>query len=93
VIKEDRPGETRYYVELTLKNGAITIDKKKQTTGAEKQKLFPTDIGMIVTDFLVEYFQDILDYNWYGSGTKTQITFTFDLKAGDRVRCRIDRGA
>lgn len=36
--------------------------------------------------------EDILDYNWYGSGTKTQITFTFDLKAGDRVRCRIDRG-
>lgn len=64
VIKEDRSGETRHYVELTLKNWTITVDKKKQTTWAEKQKLFPTDIGMIVTDFLVHHFQDILDYNF-----------------------------
>ena len=64
VVKEDRPGEARNYVELTLKNRTISIDKKTQNTGAEKQKLFPTDIGMIVTDFLVQHFEDILDYNF-----------------------------
>ena len=64
VVKEDRPGDIRNYVELTLKNKVITIDKKTQTTGAEKQKMFPTDIGMIVTDFLVQHFADILDYNF-----------------------------
>lgn len=37
--------------------------------------------------------EDVIDYNWYGYGTKTQITFTFDLKTSDRIRCRIDRGA
>ena len=64
VVKEDRPGEARNYFELTLKNRTISIDKKTQNTGAEKQKLFPTDIGMIVTDFLVQHFEDILDYNF-----------------------------
>jgi DNA topoisomerase I len=42
----------------------IRIQTKKQNTGAEKQKLFPTDIGMVVTDFLVQHFKDILDYNF-----------------------------
>jgi DNA topoisomerase-1 len=64
VVKEDRPGEARNYVELTLKDRTISVAKKTQNTGAEKQKLFPTDIGMIVTDFLVQHFEDILDYNF-----------------------------
>jgi DNA topoisomerase-1 len=64
VVKEDRPGEARNYVELTLQNRTISVAKKTQNTGAEKQKLFPTDIGMIVTDFLVQHFEDILDYNF-----------------------------
>jgi DNA topoisomerase-1 len=41
---------------MTLKNGEITTETKTQITGAEKQKLFPTDVGMVVTDFLVEHF-------------------------------------
>lgn len=64
VVKEDRPGEQRSFVEMTLKNGEITTQTKKQTTGAEKQKLFPTDIGMVVNDFLLEHFSDIMDYNF-----------------------------
>ncbi len=67
VVKEDRPGEQRSFVELTLKNGEITTETKKQTTGAEKQKLFPTDIGMVVTDFLIAHFSDIMDYNFTAS--------------------------
>ncbi len=37
--------------------------------------------------------EDVVDYNWQGSGTRTQIAFTFDLAVGDRVRFRVDRGA
>ena len=64
VVKEDRPGEKRDFVEMLLKNWQITTEIKQQNTGAEKQKLFPTDIGMVVTDFLTEHFQDIMDYNF-----------------------------
>lgn len=49
---------------MILKAGKITSSTKKQNTGAEKQKLFPTDIGMLVTDFLCTHFQDIMDYNF-----------------------------
>lgn len=64
VIKEDRPGEERSFVEMTLRSWQITTENKIQMTGAEKQKLFPTDIGMVVTDFLKEHFSDIMDYNF-----------------------------
>jgi len=64
VVKEDRPGEQRSFVEMTLKGGQISTETKKQNTGAEKQKLFPTDIGMVVTDFLTTHFWDIMDYNF-----------------------------
>ncbi len=64
VVKEDRPGEQRSFIEMTLKNGEITTETKTQITGTEKQKLFPTDIGMVVTDFLVEHFWDIMDYSF-----------------------------
>ncbi len=45
----------------------IKAETKTQNTGAEKQKLFPTDIGMVVNDFLVTNFKDILDYNFTAS--------------------------
>ena len=64
VVKEDRPGKERAFKEYTLKDGEITFQELKQITGAEKQKLFPTDIGMIVTDFLMEHFPDIMDYSF-----------------------------
>ena len=51
-------------MEYTLKSGVLTKEELKQITGAEKQKLFPTDIGMIVTDFLVEHFPAIMDYGF-----------------------------
>lgn len=64
VLKEPREGVERAYKVLTLKANKLTAETKTEITGAEKNKLFPTDIGLLVTDFLVENFKDILDYNF-----------------------------
>ncbi len=64
VVKEDRPGVEREYKILTLKRGQILEKDNTEITGAEKAKLFPTDIGMVVTDFLIENFDQIMDYNF-----------------------------
>ncbi|MCD6202545.1 MAG: type I DNA topoisomerase [Bacteroidales bacterium] len=66
VIKEDRPGETRNVVQLTLKENQDRITEKtlKENVGKEKSKLYPSDIGILVNDFLLEHFADILDYNF-----------------------------
>ena len=64
VEKGDRDPEKREYNLLTLKGGEITDQQKFENTGAEKSKLFPTDIGLVVNDFLIEYFPDILNYNF-----------------------------
>ena len=64
VVKEDRSGTERKYTVIKLKNGAIKDQVKSEITGAEKNKLFPTDIGIVVTDFLVENFNQIMDYNF-----------------------------
>jgi DNA topoisomerase-1 len=64
VVKEDREGIYRQYFIYTLYNGNIKEEIKSEITGAEKAKLFPSDIGMIVNDFLVGNFDDILDYNF-----------------------------
>jgi len=64
VLKEEREGKQRAFRVLTLKGDKITKDEKTETTGAEKGKLFPTDIGSVVNDFLVQYFVDIVDFNF-----------------------------
>jgi len=64
VVKENKEGVTRPYKVLTLRNGEIKSATKTEITGAEKAKLFPTDIGSVVTDFLIENFGGILDYNF-----------------------------
>ncbi len=64
VIKESREGSKRTFSEISLKKDAITESVKAETFGAEKQKLFPTDIGIVVTDFLQEQFPSILDYHF-----------------------------
>ena len=70
VEKGDRDGEERKYNVLLLKNGKITDSTKKEITGAEKSKLFPTDTGLVVNDYLTEYFPNILDYNFTASVEK-----------------------
>jgi DNA topoisomerase-1 len=67
VVKEDRPGVERSFDVLTLKSGKITEKNNVEVTGVEKSKLFPTDIGMVVTDYLVDNFDEIMDYNFTAS--------------------------
>ena len=64
VEKGERTGEVRTVRTITLKDGAITSSSHEETFGAEKGKLIPTDIGIIVNRFLTEYFPRILDYNF-----------------------------
>ncbi|MDA3817821.1 MAG: type I DNA topoisomerase [Prolixibacteraceae bacterium] len=64
VVKEDRPGAEREFMTITLKSGNIEEQKEKENYGYEKNKLFPTDIGMVVNDFLMKYFDTIMDYNF-----------------------------
>ncbi|MEK6480819.1 type I DNA topoisomerase [Catalinimonas sp. 4WD22] len=66
ILKEDRVGTEREYKELTLFKKDNKIDQKTLTeiTGTEKKKLFPTDIAMVVNDFLVEYFDNVIDYSF-----------------------------
>jgi DNA topoisomerase-1 len=70
VIKEDRPGTPRLYQVLKLKSDKITTAQKSENIGQEKSKLFPTDIGSLVTSFLMQYFENILDYNFTASVEK-----------------------
>ncbi|HLT74634.1 MAG TPA: type I DNA topoisomerase [Ohtaekwangia sp.] len=64
VVKESREGVERKYVVLSLKDDKINRDEESEITGAEKNKLFPTNTAMIVTDFLVEHFPDVTDFSF-----------------------------
>jgi DNA topoisomerase I len=64
VVKEDREGKTRSFRVLTLKNKEIKHEEKTENTGAERGKLFPTDIGAVVNDFLVQHFKGIVDFHF-----------------------------
>ena len=64
VEKQERDGEERVYQVLELKGSEVVKQSKKEITGKEKNKLFPTDIGMVVTDFLVDHFGGIMDYHF-----------------------------
>lgn len=70
VVKEEREGTERKYQELVLQNGTIKDTPQTEITGREKNKLFPTDIGIVVNDFLVDHFVRILDYNFTASVEK-----------------------
>lgn len=60
----DNEGTPREYHRITLKNGKVTDKVLTENTGSNRGKLVPTDVGMVVNDFLTEYFPDILDYNF-----------------------------
>lgn len=65
VHKEERQGKEREYRVITLQqNGKLTKETKTEITGADKGKLFPTDIAAVVTDFLNEHFPEIMDYQF-----------------------------
>ena len=67
IEKSELPGKERKYLQLTLADNQVKEENQKETTGADKGKLIPTDIGRVVNDFLVEHFKDILDYNFTAS--------------------------
>lgn len=64
VVLEDRKGYERKYISLKLTNDAIKEEAKTENTGFEKAKLFPTDIGGVVTNFLIDHFPDVMDYGF-----------------------------
>lgn len=64
IVKEDRAGFQRNYKDYLLKDGEITNTVGTENFGAEKAKLFPTNLGIIVNDYLVENFEDVLNYKF-----------------------------
>ena len=81
IVKGDKEGKKVPVTKLSLKNGAVTESAGTETVGAEKGKLLPQEIGMIVTDYLVAHFPDILDYDFTANVEKD-----FDQIAdGDKV--------
>jgi DNA topoisomerase-1 len=63
-IKESRDGVSRKYVEMIIAKGEFADATKTEITGADKQKLFPTNIAMVVNDFLVEHFPNVIDFSF-----------------------------
>ena len=81
IEKKDKEGILRIYRILTLKDNEITEKNAEENTGAEKNKLFPSDLGMVVTDFLNEHFTEVMDY-----GFTANIENEFDeIAAGKKV--------
>lgn len=70
VVKGDKEGVERAYTVVSLSKGEIEEAEKTETVGADRNKLMPTDIGTVVNDFLMEYFPDVLDYNFTASVEK-----------------------
>lgn len=64
VVKEDREGKQRVYRVLKIDQQKVVQESLTEQTGVEKSKLFPTDIGSLVNDFLVQHFKNIVDYNF-----------------------------
>ncbi len=81
VEKRDKEGVLRDLRVLLLKQDKISKQMQQETTGAEKSKLFPTDLGLVVTDFLKQYFQDIMDY-----GFTARIEGEFDEVAEGKIK-------
>lgn len=79
--KRDKDGTQRAYRVLVLKDGSINNKEESENTGAEKAKLFPTDLGLLVTDFLKQYFDDIMDY-----GFTAKIEEEFDEVANGKLK-------
>lgn len=81
VEKRDKEGVIRYYTVFNLKNDKVGKEMASENTGAEKSKLFPSDLGLVVTDFLKQYFDDIMDY-----GFTAKIEEEFDEVAEGKMK-------
>ena len=81
VEKRDKEGTPRSFRILTLAKEKIEHKSGQENTGAEKSKLFPSDLGLVVTDFLKQYFDDIMDY-----GFTAKIESEFDEVAEGKIK-------
>ncbi|HEX2847370.1 MAG TPA: type I DNA topoisomerase [Chitinophagaceae bacterium] len=81
VEKRDKEGVKRDFRVLVLKNDQLSKVTEQENTGAEKSKLFPSDLGLVVTDFLKQYFDDIMDY-----GFTAKIEEEFDEVAEGKMK-------
>ncbi|MEZ0486469.1 type I DNA topoisomerase [Fibrella aquatica] len=81
VTKQDKPGQERTFLEYTLQAETITETSGKETFGSEKAKLFPTNTGVVVCDFLMEYFPGIVDYKFTAN-----VEQEFDEIAGGKLK-------
>lgn len=81
VEKRDKEGIRREYRVLKLKKDTVSKEVEHENTGAEKSKLFPSDLGLVVTDFLKQYFDDIMDY-----GFTARIEEEFDEVAEGKMK-------
>lgn len=71
IIRESRDGLARNIEQIELKGNDIEVKTTRKIFGAEKKKLFPSDMGMVVTDFLSEHFKNIMDYNFTASAEES----------------------
>jgi len=81
VEKRDKEGVQRFYTVYLLKNNGVNKKLDSEITGAEKSKLFPSDLGLVVTDFLNKYFDDVMDY-----GFTARIEEEFDEVAEGKMK-------
>lgn len=81
VEKRDKEGLQRFFTVYSLKNDKVQKNLDSEMTGAEKSKLFPSDLGLVVTDFLNKYFDDIMDY-----GFTARIEEEFDEVAEGKMK-------
>ena len=88
VNKEYRDGKEREYVDLILQNGSVNRSVKTEISGTEKNKLFPTNTAMIVNDFLVQHFENIVDYSFTA---KVEKQFDEIARGGQQWDEMIDR--
>jgi DNA topoisomerase-1 len=80
VVKESRPGVERLARILALQNGEIASEQKTEMTGATSNRLYPTDMGILVTDFLCEHFEAVMDY-----GFTAEVEKEFDIIADGKL--------
>lgn len=83
IAKENRDGHERQYRELLLASGAVEESTKTEITGAEKNKLFPTNTAMVVNDFLVEHFPNVIDFSF-----TAKVEQEFDEIASGKIQWR-----
>ena len=79
VVKEDREGKKRNIIQISIKDNTVVENTISENFGYEKAKLFPTDIGIVVNDFLVSHFENILNYNF-----TAKVEEEFDLIANGK---------